>query len=67
MTPSRTTPLLPKHPLTEDEPPVNRPMPPEWKRVQSLPVTGKRKELSPETEPSPLVASSSQLPQIPPI
>jgi len=59
MTPSRTTPLLPKHPLTEDEPPVNRPMRSEWKRVQSLPVTGKQKELSPESEPSPPVASSS--------
>jgi len=41
MTPSHTTPLLPKNPLTEDEPPANKPMPPEWKRVQSLPVTGK--------------------------
>jgi len=62
MTPSHITPLLPKHPLTEDEPPVNRPTPPEWKRVQTLPITGKRKELSPEMESSPLVASSSRLP-----
>jgi len=67
MTPSRTTPLLPKHPLTENKLPANRPTPPEWKRVQSLPVTGKRKELSPKTEPSTSVASSSQLPRIPPI
>jgi len=59
MTPSHTTPLLPKNPLTESEPLSNRPTPPEWKRVQSLPVTGKRKELSPETESSPPVASSS--------
>jgi len=67
MTPSHTTPLLPKNPLTENKPLTNRPTPPEWKRIQSLPVTGKQKELSPELEPSPPVASSSQLPQIPPI
>jgi len=31
MTPSHTTPLLPKNPLTENEPSTNRPTPPEWK------------------------------------
>ena len=62
MTPSRTTPLLPKNPLTESKPLSNKPTPPEWKQVQSLPVTGKRKELSPKAESSPPVASSSQLP-----
>jgi len=67
MTPSRTTPLLPKNPLTESEPSSNRPTPPEWKQVQSLPVTGKQKELSPKTKSSPPIASSSWLPRIPPI
>ena len=59
MTPSHTTPLLPKNPLTEDEPLTNKPTPPEWKRVQTLPIMGKRKELSPELEPSPPIASPS--------
>jgi len=62
MTPSRTTPSLPKNPLTESELSTNKPTPPEWERVQPLPVTGKQKELSPKTEPSPPKASSSQLP-----
>jgi len=62
MTPSCTTPLLPKNPLTESEPLTNKPTPLEWKRVQPLPVTGKQKELSPKTEPSPPIASSSWLP-----
>jgi len=62
MTPSRTTPLLPCHPdlrtLSKDDP-----TPPEWKEFQPSPVTGKRKELSPELESSPPIAFSSRLPQ----
>jgi len=66
MTLSQTKPLLLRHPdsrtLLGD-----KPTPPEWQEFQPSPVIGKRKELSPETKPSPPVASSSQLPQIPPI
>ena len=40
MTPSRTTPLLPKHPLTQ-ELPANAPTPQEWKETQYVPFTGK--------------------------
>jgi len=42
MTPSRTTPLLPKHPLTQ-ELPTNMPTPLEWKETQYIPFTGKRR------------------------
>jgi len=41
MTPSHTTPLLPKHPLTQ-ELPANKPTPPEWKETQYVPFTGKQ-------------------------
>jgi len=67
MTPSRTTPLLPKHPLTEEEPLVNKPTPPEWKRVQALPVTGKQKEFAPEVEPLPPTPPPHRPPQPAPI
>jgi len=40
MTPSRTTPSLPKHPLTK-ELPSHQPTPPEWKETQYIPFTGK--------------------------
>ena len=52
MTPSHTTPLLPKHPRTK-ELPAHEPTPPEWKETGYTPFTGKRKELSPEVEPQP--------------
>ena len=42
MTPSRTTPLLPKHPLTQ-ELPANVPTPLEWRETQYVPFTGKRR------------------------
>jgi len=42
MTPNRTTPLLPKHPLTQ-ELPANVPTPLEWRETQYVPFTGKRR------------------------
>jgi len=66
MTPSRTTPLLPRHPDSRTLP-RSQPTPPEWKEFQSPSRLGKRKELSPLPEPSPPKASSSQLPRPAPI
>jgi len=66
MTLSQTEPLLPRHPKSRTLS-GDRPTPPEWEEFQQPPIIGKQKELSPEMEPSPLVATSSQLPQIPPI
>ena len=42
MTPSRTTPLLPKHPLTQ-ELPASQPTPLEWVETQYVPFTGKQR------------------------
>jgi len=66
MTPSRTTPLLPRHPDSRTLP-RSQPTPPEWKEFQSPSQLGKRKELSPPPEPSLPKASSSRLPRPAPI
>jgi len=66
MTPSCTTPLLPRHPDSRTLP-RNEPTPPEWETFQPSPITGKQKELSPGMEPSLPVASSSRLPRPAPI
>jgi len=52
MTPSRTTPLLPKHPLTQ-ELPANVPTPLEWRETHYVPFTGKR-QTSPQHVAMPL-------------
>ena len=59
MTPSRTTPLLPKHPLTQ-ELPANVPTPLEWKETQYVPFTGKR-QTSPRHVAMPLKRQRSDL------
>jgi len=59
MTPSRTTPLLPKHPLTQ-ELPANVPTPLEWKETQYVPFTGKRRT-SPRHVAMPLKRQRSDL------
>jgi len=59
MTPSCTTPLLPKHPLTQ-ELPANVPTPLEWKETQYVPFTGKRRT-SPRHVAMPLKRRRSDL------
>ena len=59
MTPSRTTPLLPKHPLTQ-ELPANIPTPLEWRETQYVPFTGKRRT-SPRHIAMPLKRQRSDL------
>jgi len=66
MTPSRTTPLLPKHPLTK-ELPGHAPTPPEWKETSYVPFTGKRKELSLEIESPPIALPPCRPPRPAPI
>src|SRR4029077_9109268 len=57
--PTRITPLLPKHPLTEEEPEYNKPTPPEWDNWSYTPFTGKRKE-SPRHVAMPLKRERSE-------
>jgi len=59
MTPSHTTPLLPKHPLTQ-ELPASQPTPLEWKETQYVPFTGKRRT-SPRHVTMPLKRQQSDL------
>jgi len=59
MTPSRITPLLPKHPLTQ-ELPANVPTPLEWRETQYVPFTGKRRT-SPRHIAMPLKRQRSDL------
>jgi len=59
MTLSRTTPLLPKHPLTQ-ELPANIPTPLEWRETQYVPFTGKRRT-SPQHVAMPLKRQRSDL------
>jgi len=66
MTLSQTKSLLPRH-LDSRTLSRDRPTPLEWQEFQQPPITGKRKELSPETEPSPPATLASRPPQVPPI
>jgi len=59
MTLSRTTPLLPKHPLTQ-ELPANVPTPLEWRETQYVPFTGKQ-QTSPRQVAMPLKHQQSDL------